>query len=166
MVEDAVGNVHAVRIGQGGRQGDAKMRLLLSLGDGDVTSTASLGTPQNAMRRQACVHDTTPKQHHTLAAIVDEFGDAEFLFPKVDDVHSVTAPDWDCRARACPQEHFRGHFWIRIDERKTWCGIVRRRNVLERIAQVSNGEGRVWRGSKLPSRLQMSWRSLWATHTL
>ena len=118
MVEDAVGNVHAVRIGQGGRQGDAKMRLFLSLGDGDVTSTASLGAPQNAMRIQACVH-------YTMAAILDEFGDAEFLFPKVDDVHSVTAPDRGCRARACPQEHFWCHFWIRIDERTTWCGIVR-----------------------------------------
>ena len=125
--DDQFGVVHNVDQGEGGEQGDAMMPLLFALG-----------------------------QHAALEAVQRRLLEGERLFAFLDDVYVLTTT---IRVgdvyRALQEELFR-HCRIRIHVGKTqvWNAAGIRPpacDMLERIAQASDSEARVWRGSEVPT---------------
>ena len=128
--EDDVGDIHTIHQGEGGEQGDALMPLLFALG-----------------------------QHSALDAIQENLEDGEHLFAFHDDIYTTTSPDRVGSLYALLQEHLFGYSRIRINGGKTqvWNQAGVRPDacdILERIAQASDLQARVWKGPGLPEEKQ------------
>ena len=128
--EDELGEVHHINQGEGGEQGDALMPLLFSLG-----------------------------QHAALEAVKARLLPGERLFAFLDDVYVVTLPGRVGSVHNILQEELYRHARIRIHVGKTqvWNAAGDRPpacDVLERIAQVSDPDARVWKGSGVATEQQ------------
>ena len=124
------GTVHHIEQGEGGEQGDPLMPLLFALG-----------------------------QHAALCAIDNSLGADDRLMAFLDDVYVVTFPESLRDGYGSVQQELWTHSRIRIHEGKTqvWNSGGERPefcDVLERVAQATDPEARVWRGSGMPTSEQ------------
>ena len=128
--EGECGEVHLIDQGQGGEQGEVLLPLLFSLGQ-----NAALG----AVRARLL-----PGERHVA-----------FL----GDVYVVTNADWVGLVLNILQEELYRHSPISIHVEKTQVWNAARNqppghDLLERIAQASDPEARVWKGSGIPTTKQ------------
>ena len=124
------GTVYHIEQGEGGEQGDPLMPLLFALG-----------------------------QHTALCGIDNSLGADDHLMAFLDDVYFVTFPESLRDGCGSVQQELWTHSRIRIHEGKTqvWNSGGERpefSDVLERVAQVTDPEARVWRGSGMPTSEQ------------
>ena len=125
--EDEDGAIHHIHQGEGGEQGDPLMPLLFSLG-----------------------------QHAALEAVRRRLRVGERLFAFLDDIYVTTTPERVGIVHNNLEQELSRHSRIHIHVGKTqvWNAAGVRPpacDQLERLAQVSDPEARVWKGSDIPT---------------
>ena len=128
--EDEDGAIHHIHQGEGGEQGDPLMPLLFSLG-----------------------------QHAALQAVRRRLQVGERLFAFLDDIYVTTVPERvGIVHNVLEQELYRhSRIHIHVGETQVWNAAGVRPpacDQLERLAQASDPEARVWKGSDIPTAEQ------------